>query len=98
MTDNMNTIWKRVHPRHVIWFLLVAIFGMLAWVGNSYADRMDAVEDWKREQNGHLRDISSEMRHIGGNVQEIRTEQRAMKTEIQGLRVDVEVIKERLED
>ena len=91
-------IWKKVHPRHVIWFLLTVIFVGLVWIGNGYANRLDQVEGWMKEQNGSLRDLTTATKHIGEMVSEIRVEQKAMQTEQQKIKIDVAVIKRKVED
>ena len=97
-TNGMNTIWRKVHPRHVIWFLFTSLITVLVFIGYQYHSRLEAIEDGRKEQNGHLKEISTEVKHIGETVGEIRTEQKEMKVEQTKMKIDLEVIKQKVED
>lgn len=94
----MVGVVRKVHPRHVIWFLMTALIAVILFVGSEYRSRVEALEDHKKEQNGHLREISSDMKHVVEVVKEVRTEQREMKHEQTKMKIDVEVIKSKIED
>jgi cell division protein FtsB len=70
----MNTVWRKVHPRHVIWILLVALIGLLAFIGKHYDSRLHAVEDHIETQNGHLQNLVTEQRELKTHVEWIRVE------------------------
>ena len=55
--DGFLGILRKVHPRHVIWGLLVAIFCLLAFIGKKYDTRLEGLEQYRREQNGKLHAI-----------------------------------------
>jgi len=63
---------KKIHPRTVIWFLLTAIFCLIAFVGKHYDTRLGALEEYKKEQNGHLRQIDIRLERIDTSLQHIK--------------------------
>jgi hypothetical protein len=46
---------RGIHPRHVIWLLMISLFSLIAFVGKQYNTRLETLENYKKEQNGHLR-------------------------------------------
>lgn len=61
-------ILRKINTRHIIAFLLAALFSLIAFVGKQYAGRLDALEGvdksqqqdfdrYRKEQNGHLHSI-----------------------------------------
>ncbi len=56
----MNKVWAQLHPRQVIWALLVALILVLGWHGNGYVARLETVETNIKIQNGTLQDIKLE--------------------------------------
>ncbi len=56
----MNRIWASLHPRQVIWALLVALILVLGWHGNGYVARLETVETHIKVQNGTLKTIELE--------------------------------------
>ena len=109
--DGLSGIWRKIHPRQVIWVLLVGLIGVTGLVGSTYKERLENTEaglkrqegefiGWRREQNGHLRDIDSSMRHIHEAVVEMKaTQAQTIKAqnelllEQRSLKSDVEWIK-----
>ena len=55
--NGLLDIIKKVHPRHVIWALLMAIFCLLAFIGKKYDTRLEGLEQHRQEQNGRLHSI-----------------------------------------
>lgn len=68
----MLDILRKIHPRQIIWGLLVALFTLIAWVGKHYDTRLQALEQYKKEQNGRLRSLDGDMREVKTDVKWIR--------------------------
>lgn len=65
-------ILKYIHPRHVIWVLLVALMALLAFIGKEYDKRLEAVEIHKKEQNGHLQHMREDFRELKTDIKWIK--------------------------
>lgn len=70
--EGLVGIFRKIHPRHVIWGLLVALFTLVAFVGKQYHNRLEALEGYKKEQNGHLRHIDVRLEKIDTNIEWIK--------------------------
>lgn len=75
----MLEILKRVHPRHVIWFLLVALFTLIAFVGKQYNTRLEGLEEYKSIQNGHLGQIDVRLERIDTSQQHMAEDMKELK-------------------
>jgi hypothetical protein len=73
--NGMIGVLRKIHPRHVIWVLFVTLIATLLFVGRGYSQRLEAVEAWKQEQNGHLQELDTDQKAILQTLQEIRAEQ-----------------------
>jgi hypothetical protein len=71
---------RRIHPRYVIWCLMLALFALIGAIGRYYAGRLDAVEvkdtqqheefrAYQKTQNGHLHQIDLRLERIESGQQ-----------------------------
>jgi hypothetical protein len=70
--SGLLSILRKVHPRQVIWGMLLILIGLLAFIGKKYDDRLEKLETYKVEQNGHLSDISTELKVQGNDLKWIK--------------------------
>lgn len=68
----MNRIWASLHPRQVIWVLLVALIAVLGWNGNGYVERLETVEEHIEIQNGTLQRMEVEQQSQKVHIEWIR--------------------------
>lgn len=72
MGEGVTGMLRKVHPRQIIWGLLVALIGLVGFIGKQYDGRLEALEAYKVEQNGHLKKIDTRLEVMDTNVQWIR--------------------------
>ena len=70
--EGMAGILRKVHPRHVIWFLMTALFAVILFVGAIYDNRLIAVESHIEIQNGTLHRMEVEQQTQKVNIEWIR--------------------------
>jgi hypothetical protein len=81
MTEKRGLIpmLRKIHARHVIWVLFMALISVLLFVGNDYSKRLEATEEWVNEQNGHLKKIDADQKSVIDMLDEIRIEQKEQR-------------------
>lgn len=80
----MWELLKKIHQRHVIWFLLVALFSLIAFVGKQYNTRLEGLEEYKGIQNGHLHQIDL-------RLEKIDTKQQGMVEDLKDIKESLRV-------
>lgn len=70
----MSEVWRHVTPVRVIYLLLTLLFGLIAFAGKQYDDRLLTLEDYRHEQSRHLHQISEDLREIKTHVEWLREE------------------------
>ena len=76
-SEGLTGILRKIHPRHIIWFLLLALGALVGAQGRSYIARLDSLEDrhdkekqtfeeYRKVQNGHLHSIDVHLEAVRG--------------------------------
>lgn len=102
--EGMLGILRKIHPRHVIWALLVMLTAVIGFVGKKYGNaidgsekRVEALEKYKIEQNGHLKDIDQTLKAMRETMTEMRSEQIDVRADLGEVLIEQKAIKTDME-
>lgn len=65
-------ILRGIPMKRVVWGLVLALSAVVAFVGKGYADRLEALEVYRKEQNGHIKAIDNRLEKIDVNLEWIK--------------------------